>query len=107
MLDIRLVREQPDFVKAGLEKVGTDPAVVDRRRQLDEDVRAPKTVAETNKADLNVANEAMGKISPEERENKRAELRALGDLIKEIDTRREEAETALQNLLLEIPNLPH
>ncbi|HLK59896.1 MAG TPA: serine--tRNA ligase [Chthonomonadaceae bacterium] len=107
MLDIRLFREQPDVVKAGLEKVGTDPAVVDRVRALDESVRALKTEAETKKAELNVANKAMGKVSPEERETKRAELRALGDVIKEVDERRETAETALNRLMLEIPNLPH
>ena len=30
MLDIKLIREQPDFVKAELAKRGTDPAEVDR-----------------------------------------------------------------------------
>jgi len=42
MLDIRLFREQPDFVKAGLEKNGVDPNTVDRVRSLDEQVRALK-----------------------------------------------------------------
>ena len=107
MLDIRLFREQPDFVRAGLEKVGTDPAIVDRVREHDENVRALKTEAEAKKAELNVANKAMGKVSAEERETRRAELRALGDMIKEIDGRREAVEAALNTLLLEIPNLPH
>lgn len=107
MLDIRLFREQPEFVKAGLERVGADAADVDRVRDLDERVRALKTEAETKKAELNAANKTMGKASPEEREIKRAELRALGDSISELDAQRAEVERELQTLLLNIPNLPH
>ena len=36
MLDIRLFREQPDTVKRGLQRTGTDPGVVDSVRDLDE-----------------------------------------------------------------------
>ena len=53
MLDIRLIREQPDFVKAELGKCGIDPAEVDhiletdaRRRSLQhelDDLRAQRT----------------------------------------------------------------
>src|SRR5580658_9111399 len=111
MLDIRLFREQPDFVKAGLEKIGTDPIVVDKVRSLDEQVRALKTSAETLKAELNSANKALGPLmktmEPEARDAKRAELRAVGDRITELDAGRAAAETELFNLLAEIPNLPH
>src|SRR5579871_1441030 len=106
MLDIRLFREQPEFVREGLRRVGVDPAEVDRVRALDERVRALKTEAESKKADLNVANKAMGKASPEERDARRAELRALGDRIKALDDLRADEERALQILLLEIPNIP-
>ncbi len=111
MLDIRLFREQPDFVKAGLERAGVDPAVVDRVRSLDEQVRSLKTSAESMKAELNAANKALGPLMKtlpqEERDARRAELRALGDRITEADAVRQTVETELQNLLLEIPNLPH
>ncbi len=107
MLDIRLFREQPDFVREGLQKVGVDPATVDEVRGLDEKVRALKTEAETMKAQLNAANKAMGKASPEERETKRAELRVVGDAINALDAQRSEQERELQQRLLEIPNLPH
>ena len=111
MLDIRLFREQPDFVKAGLEKNGVDPNTVDRVRSLDEQVRALKTSAESLKAELNAANKALGPLmktlASEERDSRRAELRAVGDRITSADARRATVETELQNLLLEIPNLPH
>jgi seryl-tRNA synthetase len=111
MLDIRLFREQPDFVKAGLEKAGVDPDVVDTIRSLDDLVRSLKTSAETMKAELNAANKALGPLrktlSEAEWDAKRSELRAVGDKINEADAERSLKETELQNLLLEIPNLPH
>src|SRR5690242_9144467 len=105
MLDIRLFREQPDTVKKGLQRTGADPGAVDAVRGLDERVRSLKTEAETKKAELNAANKMMGKVSLEEREAKRAELRSLGDSIKTLDEQRVELENQLHSLLLEIPNL--
>lgn len=106
MLDIRLFREQPDVVKAGFLKMGNNPDEVDAIREMDEQVRALKTEAETKKAEMNAASKAMGKASPEEREAKRAELRALGDSITEIDAKRIEIERTLQDRLLRVSNLP-
>ncbi len=107
MLDIRLFRDQPDVVRAGLEKMGLSPTIVDEIRSLDDQVRALKTDVEAKKAQLNAANKAMSKATPEEREVKRAELRAVGDEISGMDAQRSEAERALQQRLSEIPNLPH
>ncbi len=106
MLDIRLFREQPELVKEGLAKMGTPPETVDRVREMDALVRSLKTDAETKKAEMNAASKALGKASPEEREAKRVELRALGDRISELDARRAEVEQELRELLLRLPNLP-
>lgn len=111
MLDIRLFREQPDFVKTGLEKAGTDPVVVDRVRALDEQLRALKTSAESLKAELNAANKELGPLmktmEPAARDARRAELRAVGDRITLQDADRAVVEKELDKLLQEIPNLPH
>ncbi len=106
MLDLRLFRELPDFVRAGLLKAHADPDVVDTVRALDGRVRALKTEAEAKKAALNVANRSMGKLSPEERDTQRADLRATGDAIRLMDLQRGDLEQSLNTLLLEIPNLP-
>jgi seryl-tRNA synthetase len=108
MLDIRLIREQPDYVKAGLAKMGVPAEEIDRVRELDERVRALKTEAETRQAELNAASKGMGAkgITPEERDARRAELRALGDQINEINTQRSLVEQTLQEVMLELPNIP-
>ena len=108
MLDIRLFREQPELVKAGFRRMGADTAEVDRVRELDERVRALKTEAETKKAELNAASKAMGAkgITPEERDAKRTELRALGDEINALDAQRSAVENELNTALLHGINLP-
>lgn len=60
MLDLRLFREHPEVVKAGLEKIGEDTDYVGRVRDMDERVRALKTDAETRKAELNVVKQGDG-----------------------------------------------
>jgi seryl-tRNA synthetase len=105
MLDIRLFRDQADYVRAQLARLGAEPDAVDRVRALDETVRALKTDAETKRAEMNAAAKAMAKAKPEERESRRSELRALGDRIAALDAQRAEVEGSLQQLLLEIPNI--
>ena len=46
-------------------------------------MRALKTEVETKKAQLNAANKGMSRATPEERDTKRAELRAVGDAVKD------------------------
>jgi seryl-tRNA synthetase len=106
MLDIRLFRDQPDLVRDGLCKLGEDASIVDRVRQLDERVRALKTEAESQKAELNVASKAMGRATPEQREQLRAELRQKGDRIGELDAERGTVEAELDYIMLRVPNLP-
>ncbi len=106
MLDIRLFREQPEFVKQGLARIGADTSVVERVSELDAKVRSLKTDAEMKQADLNAINKTMGKVSPEERDAKRVELREIGDSIKELNENRGSLEAELGKLMLEIPNLP-
>lgn len=106
MLDLHLFRDQPDVVRAGLTRAGSNPLVVEEVIGLDERVRALKTEAEVKKAELNAASKLMGKAAPAERETRRAELRALGDSINQMDIDRSAVEAQLHALLLQIPNLP-
>src|SRR5262245_3966227 len=59
MLDIRLFRDQPEFLKSSLGKMGVPPEEIDRVRALDERVRALKTEAETRKGAMNAASKAL------------------------------------------------
>ena len=63
MLDLRIFREQPERIKAGVAKRGGDVEDVERVRGLDEQVRALKTEAEAKKAELNAATKQMGAVN--------------------------------------------
>src|SRR5215831_1495709 len=106
MLDIRLIREQPDFVKGELAKAGVAPAEVDR--VLDIDARRRKLQHELDELRARRTRESkqLGKASPEEREHKRAEMRALGDNIVAGEHDLAELERGFLDLMLGIRNLP-
>src|SRR5262245_57700545 len=106
MLDIRLIREQPDFVKGELAKTGVAPAEVDR--VLDTDARRRKLQHQVDELRARRTRESkeLGRASPEEREKKRAEMRALGDKITASDRELTDLERALSDQMLGIRNLP-
>lgn len=106
MLDIRLIREQPERVISGLGRMGVPREEIETIRAIDAQVRALKTEVEQKRHELNAASKALGRLSPEEREQKRAELRQLGDTIAALDAQREELERQLHHRMLLLPNIP-
>ncbi len=88
MLDIRLIRERPDFVKAELVKTGVDPAEIDRVIAVDADRRRLQHELDELRARRTRESRELGKASPEERESKRAEMRELGDRTRQSEPRR-------------------
>ena len=104
MLDIRLIRREPDAVRATLERRGPAPvAAIDRVMELDERWRALTTEAEEVRAELNRASRGRkGAPSPEEREQL-ARLSARGrELSDEVATVLAQRDAELSSL----PNLP-
>jgi seryl-tRNA synthetase len=108
MLDIKLIREQPEFVKEGIRRRGDDPALVDEVLRLDARRRELLGEVERLKAEKNAASKAIGKIKdPAERAQQIAAMRAQDDRIPELDKNTAEVESALSQLMLVLPNLPH
>jgi len=106
MLDIRLIREQPDFVKGELAKTGVAPAEVDRVLDIDARRRRLQHELDELRARRTRESKELGKASPEEREHKRAEMRALGDQIATGEHDLTDLERAFSDLMLGIRNLP-
>ncbi|HZE03736.1 MAG TPA: serine--tRNA ligase [Solirubrobacteraceae bacterium] len=104
MLDIRLIRRDPDAVRAALARRGPQAAAaIDRVLGLDERWRALTTELEALRAEQNQASRGLkGAPSPEQREQLAA-LAARGRELSEEETRvRAERDGALYSL----PNLP-
>src|SRR5262245_54850010 len=108
MLDIRLIRAEPERVKAELAKVGVAAdqidAVLDADRARREAIQAVEALrAERTKA----SNRIRDMKDPAEREKAIAETRALGDRIPAAEQAVAATEEAFTGLMLELPNLPH
>jgi seryl-tRNA synthetase len=108
MLDIRLIREQPDHVKEGVRRRGEDPAIVDQILTLDARRRELLNEVEQLKATRNAVSKEIGKMKDAaEREAKIAEMRGVGDRIAEIDRQVAEVEAQFGHQMLLVPNLAH
>ncbi len=112
MLDIKLIREKPDFVRARLATRGAgDEAQVQPIVDLDERRRKALAEAESLKAQRNRASKEigalMGQKKVQEAEAKKKEMRELGDQIARLDKEAAGFEANRDELMLRLPNLPH
>jgi seryl-tRNA synthetase len=106
MIDIRLIREQPDVVRQGMARLHAD-APIDQILELDALRREQLSRVEELKATRNTGSKEIRTLTPgPDRDAKIAAMRSLGDLIQEIDTEVAQTEEQLNGLLLEVPNLP-
>src|SRR5262244_3381129 len=86
MLDIKLIREQPEFVKAELEKVGFPGTDIDALLELDRRRRAVIHESESLKAGRSSRSQEIRTLTdPQQREAAVADMRALGNRISELD----------------------
>ena len=108
MLDIKRIREQPDYVKTQLARAGEDPAQVDEVLALDTRRRELLNQVEALKATRNAVSKEIGKMKgTAEREAKIAEMRGVGDQIAALDREVTDVEERQRAALLAIRNLPH
>jgi seryl-tRNA synthetase len=76
MLDIKLIRERPDFAKGELAKRGIDPAEVDRLLETDQKRRKLQGELDLLRADRKRRAREVGKLPPDERAVEIANIRA-------------------------------
>ncbi len=108
MLDIKLLREQPDFVKQQLARTGTDGIIIDTVLAYDEQRRALLREVEGLKAERNAVSKEIGKMKDtDEREARKAEMRVVGERIAALDGKLAEVEEGQRMAMLDIRNLPH
>src|SRR5262245_14537610 len=112
MLDIKLIREKPDFVRQRLAvRGGGDEARIDEVLRLDEQRRKLLGEVESLKAQRNRVSKDIGALMAQKKapdaEAKKKETRELGERITELDQQAAEVENALRKLMLRLPNLPH
>ena len=107
MLDINLIREQPEVVRKSLKDRQMDASPVDSILKLDEKRRELLTEVETLKAERNATSKEIGKMKDQEaRQSKIDAMRTLGDKISAMDADLAEVDAELQTLMATLPNIP-
>jgi len=108
MLDVKMVRSNPDEVRRALARRGDSTSTLDEflaleeeRRRLLTDVESRRAARKRASAEIAVVKKAGG-----DAEQAIAAMRALGDTIKEREAALGELEERLKTMLLEIPNIP-
>ena len=112
MLDIRIVREKPEYVKERVRLRGGDHwMLVDKVLECDERRRAAETEKQALSQERNSSSKLIGQMMKEGRREEAEELKKrmgeVGDRIKELDAVSTAAGEEQEQLLLSIPNMPH
>ena len=100
MLDIKLIRQNPEEVKEGLKKRDFDVDIVDKIISLDERWRQILKELEEGRAEIN--KKSKEKPLPDEIEN----LKKLKEKIKTLESDLESIKKDLNEKLYQLPNLP-
>jgi seryl-tRNA synthetase len=111
MLTLHILRQQPELVKAGLmKKHFAQPQLVDDILALDEERRKIQTDNDNVLAQVNAASKEIGllmRTNTDAAEAKKQEVAALKVQTTQLATALATADEKLQNILVQLPNLPH
>src|SRR6059036_1981417 len=110
MLDIRLIREKADFVRARLATRGSgDESKIDEVLRVDAERRKLETALQQLNADRKRLSKEIGgkKSRGETTDEVEQHVRQIGEQIAKLNARATVAEDEQNNLLLQIANLPH
>lgn len=106
MLDVDLIRKDPELVRASLRNRNYSEEVLDEFLRIDAEWR--KLVDEGNrlKHDRNRASEAIPSLKGEEKQARIAEMRWVSERIKRIDGLLVELDGQRTEVVLNLPNIP-
>ena len=108
MLDIKLIREDPQKIESALRARGVDLSLKELLT-LDAERRNLLRDAEALKAQRNKASEAIGEAKRQGKDaaHEQARMREVGERIKALDAETRSVEGKIEQWLLQLPNLSH
>lgn len=110
MLDIKVIKADPDRVKAAMKSRNADmDSTIDRLLEIDDQRRSLMAKVETIKAEQNAASKEIPRIKKDGGDVSQvmARMKELSDSAKEISSELSVLEQTQRDLLLTIPNIPH
>jgi len=106
MLDLKLLRQAPDLVRAALRARGLDPALVDRVLAVDRRRRELLQGTEALRADQKRRSGEIARLRGAEQEEHIAAAREISDQVRRQEEALRVIEAELDPLLRALPNLP-
>jgi seryl-tRNA synthetase len=111
MIDIKLIRENPELVKENIKKKFQNDklVLVDKVKKLDEEWRKLKYDEDKLRADRNRISEEVNKAKKEGEDYKHLILgaKSIPDKILKIEEKRKKLEEEIQEIMYKIPNIIH
>ena len=111
MIDIKLIRENPELVKENIRKKFQDDklVLVDEVKALDEEYRALRTKADELRSQRNSISKQIGALMSqgkrEEAEEIKANVKKIGEEIEACELKEPELEAKIRERMLVIPNI--
>jgi seryl-tRNA synthetase len=106
MLDVNLIREKPEMVKAAMADLHAE-APIEEILALDARRRELLTEAEALRAERNAVSKEISHLREQAaRQHKIEEMRAVGDRIQALENGLKAVEAELYDAMLQVPNLP-
>jgi seryl-tRNA synthetase len=106
MIDLNLIRSDPEAVRAALARRGIDPPI-EQILELDKKRRAIQTAMDEARARQKVESARVRDLSGDDKQKLLDEMKRLSDEIKAQAADEEASAQQLRALLIEVPNLPH
>ena len=111
MIDIKLIRENPNLVKENIKRKFQDEKLplVDEVKKLDEDYRALRTKADDLRNKRNTISKEIGSFmqngEKDKAEEAKAEVKRIGDEITKLEEDEVRLEEDIKNIMMKIPNI--
>jgi len=105
VIDLRVVRDDPDRVRASQRARGADEMLVDALLSADDKRRAAVSRADTLRAEQKTLSRQVGAASPGDRHALLAKAKQLADEVKSAEAEQHAADAALREAHLALPNL--
>jgi seryl-tRNA synthetase len=105
MIDIKLIRENPELVKSSQRGRGEDESIVDRLIEIDSKRREAISAFETVRAEQNLLSKSVGAAKGDEKAALLEKAKGLAAQVKEADGKRAELEAQTNEIAKQLSNV--
>jgi seryl-tRNA synthetase len=107
MIDLRLLRDDPDWVAEALGRRGIDRSTVERIATLERSRRESIAEVDALRAEQNTRSRAIGQSAPEDRQRLIDAASELKEPLRVAEAELQRSTEELEQIVTRIPNLPH